>query len=545
MNGELSGGTNGVMNETKPEVVKPRQGGMQPDQEQKESHTYYGIRKPEPMHFESVDIILAFGMLAIGFLYWNLIRIGSLGLGVALFAAILWGAASIYFRISGIKQTRASLIGSGIFLISAVNFVLFDITFVKGLNFIFLSLSFVFWVLITAGKRLEKMISLYTISDMFQQLLVIPFANFSGCFSGIRQVFAKSKRGKGVLSGILGILIFLPVLVMVITLLSSADAAFEGIIDHIRFSISENLFEYLFQIILGLPVACYLYGMLYGNRYQRNIGNVSLESVNKNLETFRFAPGVTVFSAMTALNMIYLVFFLAQASYLFSAFEGSLPQTMTYAEYARRGFFELCAVSAINLAVIAGAHLIAKHDRIKILRGETIALCIFTIALLATAMSKMGMYISYYGLTQLRVYTSWFMVLLLAFFIIILLRQFKNFQGTRAAFVSFLILFMALSYGNIDGLIAKYNIERYQAGTLESVDLESMSYLSDAAVPELYRLYQETEDARFKQDIKAAILGDLIEEHNGSVASDSFRDWNFQSYRAGAIRSTLAESGAQ
>jgi hypothetical protein len=379
---------------------------------------------------------------------------------------------------------------------------------------------------------------------MFQQLLVIPFANFSGCFSGIRRVFAKSKRGKGVLSGILGILIFLPVLVMVITLLSSADAAFEGIIDHIRFSVSENLFEYLFQMILGLPVACYLYGMLYGNRYQRNTGNITLESVNKNLESCRFAPGATVYSAMTALNLIYLVFFLAQASYLFSAFEGSLPQTMTYAEYARRGFFELCAVSAINLAVIAGAHLIAKRDRVKVLRGETIALCIFTIALLATAMSKMGMYISYYGLTQLRVYTSWFMVLLFVFFIIILLRQFKSFQGSRAALVSFLILFLALSYGNIDGLIAKYNIERYQAGTLESVDLEAMSYLSDAAVPELYKLYQGTEDEDFKEDIKAAILGYLFEEHSGSVAADSFRDFNLQSYRADAIRNALTEAAA-
>ncbi|MDF2655743.1 MAG: hypothetical protein K0R19_2217 [Bacillota bacterium] len=541
MNGELSGGTNGVMNETKHGPVEPIN---QSQLEQKEPQTYYGIRKPEPMHFEAVDIILAFGMLVIGFLYWNLIRIDSLGLGVTLFAAVLWGAASVYFRISGIKQTRVSLLVSVIFLLSAVNCVLFDITLIKGLNFIFLSLSFVFWVLITAGKRLEQRISLYTISDMFQQLLVIPFANFSGCFSGIRRVFAKSKRGKGVLSGILGILIFLPVLVMVITLLSSADAAFEGIIDHIRFSVSENLFEYLFQMILGLPVACYLYGMLYGNRYQRNTGNITLESVNKNLESCRFAPGATVYSAMTALNLIYLVFFLAQASYLFSAFEGSLPQTMTYAEYARRGFFELCAVSAINLAVIAGAHLIAKRDRVKVLRGETIALCIFTIALLATAMSKMGMYISYYGLTQLRVYTSWFMVLLFVFFIIILLRQFKSFQGSRAALVSFLILFLALSYGNIDGLIAKYNIGRYQAGTLESVDLEAMSYLSDAAVPELYKLYQGTEDEDFKEDIKAAILGYLFEEHSGSVAADSFRDFNLQSYRADAIRNALTEAAA-
>ena len=49
---------------------------------------------------------------------------------------------------------------------------------------------------------------------------------------------------------------------------------------------------------------------------------------------------------------------------------------MTYAEYARRGFFELCTVSGINLGVIGAAHLIVKRDKIKILKAETAALCI-------------------------------------------------------------------------------------------------------------------------------------------------------------------------
>ena len=526
MNGELSGEKNGIKYE------RTNQGNKE----------LYGIRqRPEPLRFEEPDIVLAFGMIAIGFLYWNLISIDGLGLGVALFAAVLWASALVYFRISGIHQTRTNLVVSCIFILSAVNFVIFDGTLVKGLNFIFLSLCFVFWVLMTAGKRIEEGISLYLINDMLRQFFAIPFSNFTGCFSGIKQVFAKTRRGKGVLSGVLGIVIFLPVLLIVIELLSSADAAFEGMIDRLQFTISENTLEYFIQFLLGLPVACYLYGMLYGNRYQRNTGDVSLDSANKKLEIFRFAPGVTVYSAMTALNLIYVIFFLAQTSYLFSAFGGSLPQTMTYAEYARRGFFELCAVSAINLAVIAGAHLIAKREKEKVLKGETITLCIFTLALLATAMSKMGMYISYYGLTQLRVYTSWFMILLLVFFVIILARQFKSFHGTRAALISFLVLFLALCYSNADGLIAQYNIDRYSAGTLESLDVEAMSYLSDGAVPQLYKLYLETDDQNLKGDLKAAILGTFVEDHDGGEDKHSFREFTLQSYRAEEIRKVIME----
>lgn len=492
--------------------------------------------KSIPMNFTTADVIVSFVILICGFLYWNLIIVVSLGFGVTLFAVLLCTAAIVYFRSAGIHQTKESLVYLGIVMLSAANFTLFDGILIKTLNFIFLSLCFVYWVCLSAGMRLENKISLYILSDMLHQLFVIPFYNFTGCFNGVRQVFVKNKKGKGVLSGVIGILFFLPVLILVISLLTNADAAFESLMDKIQFSISENMLEHLRDIILGLPVACYLYGLIYGNRYKRDAGHATLESVNGHVKAFRFAPEVTVFSALTALNLIYAVFFLAQASYLFSAFSDSLPQSMTYAEYARRGFFELCAVSGINLAVIAVAHLIVKRDKIKILHGETAVLCIFTIALIATAMSKMGMYISYYGLTRLRVYTSWFMIALIFLFIIILLRQFRSFNGTRIAAVGCICLFMALCYGNADGMIAKYNMERYQAGTLESLDVSAISELSDGAVPYLYELYLDTADPVVKADLKEVIKRPLYDSY---AEHSSFRDFDLHSFKADQIRNKI------
>jgi hypothetical protein len=244
-------------------------------------------------------------------------------------------------------------------------------------------------------------------------------------------------------------------------------------------------------------------------------------------------PDIAGYSALTALSLVYVIFFLAQAAYLFSAFNDSLPQSMTYAEYARRGFFELCAVSGINLGVIGAAHLIVKRDKIKILKAETAVLCVFTIALIATAMSKMAMYIDYYGLTRLRVYTSWFMILLLLLFVIILLRQLRSFNGTRLAAVGCICLFMILCYGNVDGMIAKYNIDRYQSGTLKDLDVKSFSELSDGAVPYLYDLYQETTDPVMKAELKEVIKRPL---YSAYTFNDSFRDFNLQSYKANELR---------
>ena len=238
MNGELSGGTNGMVYER---VNMP----------QTAANSNTG--KLLPMNFSAADIAFAFVMLLCGFLYWNLIQIVSLGLGVTLFAAVLCTATAVYFKSAGLRQSKESLAFLGVIILSAANFTLFDGILIKALNFIFLSLGFVYWVCLSAGTRLENKISLYILSDMLRQLFVIPFSNFTGCFSGAKQVFVKNKKGKGVLSGIIGIVFFLPVLILVITLLISADAAFESLMERLRFS-----FRKTFWSISGISFWDYL-----------------------------------------------------------------------------------------------------------------------------------------------------------------------------------------------------------------------------------------------------------------------------------------------
>lgn len=520
MNGELSGEKNEtvyVRNETAKQL---------------QSIT----RKAPPMQFDTADVAFSFIMLICGFLYCNLINFVSMGLGVTIFTAVLCIAALIYFKNGALGQTKTSLPLLGLILVSGAGFTLFDGPVIKFLNFIFLTFCFIYWICTSAKLRLEERLSFYFLSDMLRQTFSVPFYNLTACFGGIRQVFSKSGKGKGFLSGVLGIVFFLPVLIIVITLLNDADAAFENLMEQFRFSVSENMLIYIRDILFGIPVACYLYGLLYGSRHRRCAETATIESVNEQIKSFRVIPETAVYSALAALNLIYVVFFLVQASYLFSAFQNSLPESMTYAEYARRGFFELCAVSGINFGVIAFAHLIAKREKPKVLKFYTVALCIFTLMLIGTAMSKMGMYISYYGLTQMRVYTSWFMIVLLFLFAIILLRQMKAFNGTRISVIGCVVLFLLLSFGNVDGMIAKYNIGRYQQGTLENLDVKAFYELSDGAVPYLYGLYQETDDPVLKYRLEKVIC----KPRYGIDAGDqTFRDFNLQHYKAEQIRRAI------
>ena len=498
--------------------------------------------KPEK-NFSRLDTAYAFAMLICGFLYWNLIHLYMLGAGVTLFTVVLVAVSYIYLSRSGVKQNTGSIICLIIIGFSAAHFALFDNQFICWLNFMFISVAFVYWICLSTGRRIDNKLSVYIIGDAVKQGLSMPFLNFGCCASGIIG-FAKNKKSQGIVAAFLGILIFLPLLAAVIRLLSAADWAFENFMAKVFDFINiENIMTYIWQFIIGMPVAFYLYGIIYGNVKGRYADRLTTGAVDRAAKSIKIAPKTTIYSALTAFNAIYLIFFVVQAVYLFSAFNGYLPEAYTYAAYARRGFFELCTVAGINLSILLISQLTVKREHgeePKALKVEIITIALFTILLITTALSKMIMYINAYGLTQLRVYTSWFMIILLLIFVAVFMRQIKKFNSARIIIAGFIIMFMALLYGNVDGQIAKYNISRYEAGTLATFDINAITGLSNAAVPYMYDLYLRTDDLEMRTALAEAI-SDMGARERGmiTVYIKGFRDFNYQRYQADEIRRRL------
>ena len=493
------------------------------------------LLKPEKI-FNTTDIVVSFAMIAVGFLYWNLIDFYMLGAGATIFAVVIFGISFIYLLKSQIKVNAKSIMLLVLAVLSAAQFMIFDNMLIACLNFIFLSALFVYWICTATGRRLDNKLSVYIVGDAVKQGFSVPFRNFGCCVSGVTN-FTKYKKAKGVRPALLGILIGLPFIAFVIYLLISADLAFENFINNILdFLKIEKLTRYFVQFLVGIPVAFYLYGLIYGNIKGRYTEKITIESVDRTAENARVVPKAAIYSILTMFNVVYLIFFAVQAAYLFSAFGGELPEVFTYAEYARRGFFELCAVAGLNLCVLLISYLIVKRgpgENPKMLRAQTVIISLFTILMIATALSKMVMYINAYGLTQLRVYVSWFIVLLLFVFVVICIRQFKKFNSARLIILGFVIMFLALSYGNVDGVIAKYNIDRYEAGTLKTFDIEALRELSDAAVPHMYDMYLRTDSAKMRQQLAAAI------KDRGMDIESGFRQFNFQRHNADEIRALV------
>src|SRR5439155_15568837 len=85
---------------------------------------------------------------------------------------------------------------------------------------------------------------------------------------------------------------------------------------------------------------------------------------------------------------------------------------LTYAEYARHGFFELVTVSALVLPVLLATHWQLKkekrgHDWLFRLLAGVLVLQLFVV--MASAMQRMLIYHVAYGMTELRFYTTAFM----------------------------------------------------------------------------------------------------------------------------------------
>lgn len=151
----------------------------------------------------------------------------------------------------------------------------------------------------------------------------------------------------------------------------------------------------------------------------------------------------------------------------------------------------------------------------------------FTLALIVTALRKMLLYIDGYGLTALRVYTSWFMVLLGMVFLLVIASQFATrLHLARGIGAAFILLFALLNFADVDARMAAYNVEHYRSGDLETIDVAHLRGLSEAAVPAAYPLL------RIRTPKWRGRCGSGIGSWRQSWRTGPPMEWSLASYRA-------------
>ncbi len=306
--------------------------------------------------------------------------------------------------------------------------------------------------------------------------------------TSIKSLFASSDGDKKAIGKVLiGLVCAIPVLIIVIPLLISSDDAFRGMMSNI----SGNTFSTILKAIFGIILS--LFAISYG--FSLKTGRITKVKEGK----FTGVENVYIISFLSAIAVCYLLYLFSQLAYFFSAFKGFLPDgDITYAQYARKGFFEMCIIAVINLGLVFFSMLLAKKQNGKVCAGLQIIatfISVFTLIIIATAISKMVLYISEYGMTILRITTSAFMLFLAVVFISVILRIYiTKINIVKTALLSAGLIVMLLGTVNVNAICAKYNYEAYKLGKLDSVDIEAIYNLGDEGIPYITRLaYSEDE----------------------------------------------------
>lgn len=473
--------------------------------------------------YSKLDFVFSLICILLGYFFIKLVLPNIFGVYPLIFNAVFSVLAVVYFKKSKVKMSKISYVLLGIIFLFNSNSIISSNFSIKFFNIIFVISLIIYWIFITSTHT-EAFKNSFVV-DWLKSVFKIPFSGYKDCPKVIVESSKSSGVNKNVIHILTGLLITIPVTVVVANLLLDADDAFKHLFNNIFSNIKSNILIFIYQFGFGLLVAFYLFGLLYAN-----INNTYLkkDKISPQYSLKIFEP-LVLYSAVTPVCILYVLFFFSQATYFLSAFQNTLPTQFSYAEYARKGFFELFAVSLINLAIILLLNLFCKLKSDKKPKGLVflnVVISILTLLLITTALSKMVMYINNYGLTILRLYTSWFMALLAIVFVIIILTQFiKKSEFVKAIAVSFIIMFGVLNFSDIDGIIANYNISQFQNGNISELDITMMYDLSDSAVQYVAPLIN-SEDPKISTEAKEYLKCKALESNY------EFSNFNFSSNKA-------------
>ncbi|MBR2048173.1 MAG: DUF4173 domain-containing protein [Oscillospiraceae bacterium] len=488
-----------------------------------EPYTTNPFPSPAPFPTGRREMILCCLAAVLGLAMANSILMGGFSLGFALTAVGSILASGWYLSVhrEGNGYTRAILL---LCLIIACGFGYSADSFVKFVLFLFLLTGVNLAFCQTAGQNRRNPGQFNSLFDAPRALLVLGVGQIGPAFRGIAAFFRNgsetSRRTGAILAGLA---IALPVLGILIPLLMFADAAFEGLMDLLP---DFNIGELIYTGFLGLILCPVL--------YTRTVALRHVPRENTPLKPHRGMHLFTVNTLLFSVCGLYLVYCFSQIAYFSGGFLGILPDGYSTAEYARRGFFEMAWLCAINLTIIGTAHYLVSC-RGPVPRSTKIA-CLFiglvTLFFVSASCAKMMLYISVYGLTRLRVLTMAVIAFLgIATVTICLWLFLPRLKYMKALVLIALVIGAAILWMDVDATVARYNVNAYLSGTLESVDMAHLCGLGDSALPHIARL-TDCPDPLVARQAKDELAHRFI-------ARPDLRSWNYMTHRAFSLAEGL------
>ena len=335
-----------------------------------------------------------------------------------------------------------------------------------------------------------------------------------------------------------GLLVAAPLVAVFGALFMSADAVFEALVTSVfRFDVEWLLGHVLLFSVLAWLAAGYLHGFLTGTALP--LLSDSLDRSGPGAVTARGPAGTTeVITALSAVALLFLLFVAVQSRYLFGA--DTLVQVtpgLTYADFARRGFFELVFASVLVVPLLLVADWVTGERGGRaawVFRSVAGLQIVLVLAVAASALHRLRLYYESYGLTASRLYALvllvWIAAMLCWLAATVLRGRRERFAfGALTSGLATIALLFAV---NPDAVVARTNVARMaSAGTPERFDVAYATTLSADAVPILLEAMPG-----LPADLRCPLARHMLRRWPPG-RPPSLRGWSWSAARAaGAVR---------
>jgi len=434
---------------------------------------------------EKKDWIFFLLCLLVGVLAEESFFRGQIGISYFVFIIVFYSVFFWRFRLFSLSNQRLGYLVLIIIWILAACYALYDMTLFYGMNILVIPGLVIFHLALSTSPK-----NLNGSQLSFFVCMIIRIADsirYNAFFTKHLSTMFKGKHGnKHFAVGtkiLIGILISVPFLFIILNLLIEADTQFERLISSIPHLLSFRV-EYIFRVAI---ILIYTFGF-FG--YQQVLLKKDFQ-IMKPIQWRGVAiDGIITLTVLVLLDLVYILFVAVQFTYFFS---GTLEAGYTYAEYARRGFFELLFVTLINLSVTTAVITLTKHTHGFLKNSIRSALTILVLSsgvLLVSAFMRMSMYEEAYGFTFTRVLVHSFMIFLFVIFAYTLVKIWlERLSLFHFYFIAALIYYAGMNVINMDEIVVDRNIARFEK--TEKIDIYYLNELSSTGTLGLIKLYEK------------------------------------------------------
>ena len=328
---------------------------------------------------------------------------------------------------------------------------------------------------------------------------------------------------------VIALAIAVPVTFILTLVLSNADMVFSLKTETLFAGFLELVsFRTLYIIFCGIFAGLYLFGVVL----HTHTGGVC----RPQKEFSKKGDLIIINILLISILFVYTLFVIIQFKYLFAG--SDLPEGLTYAKYARKGFFELLTLTGVNIVIILFTVKLTKHlDSKWCMLTKVLChyLCAVTIILLISSFYRMMLYTESDGLTRLRFFVLGFLIfeafgLLITFLYIAR----PKFNIALTYIVIAIVYYTLLNLVPTDNIIAKNQIDKYLNG--ERGDLTYVFTLSADVSPAIQVLYEKTDDEQLKNQIVT-----FIDKKTSSDIPKRWQRYNLSTEQAKRILFTTSK----